>query len=272
MKRRNNVNKSMMIATAVLIACCVIFAYGCLFYPHDPMLVTGASLEKPSSVHFLGTDDLGSDIFSQISSGFYNSMIIGLFAALISFFLGGLVGVTSGYFGGRVDTVLSFVINFFLSVPQLPIMIVVGAFFGQSVANIIIIVSAFSWARIAKIVRSKVNAISDNGYLKISKDYGGGIIYICKTHILADVLPILTVNSIDVIGKAVIQEASLAFLGLSDPSSHSWGLMIDKAISFQGIYFTDYWKWWLMSPLLCLVLTIFCIRIIARELEKRLVY
>lgn len=263
--------KKTKILIGILILITLVFAYGALFYPYPGNLPSGASLEPPSVVHFFGTDDLGVDIFAQLSRGYFNSMLIGLCACGISFVLGGVIGISAGYFGGKTDTVLSFTINVFLSVPQLPVMIVIGAFFGQSIMNIIIIVAMFSWARIAKITRAKTISIKNNDYIKMADSFGGGFFYILKTHMLKDLMPILCVNSISVMGRAIIQESSLAYLGLSDPTSRSWGLMINKAMAFRGIYYTDYWKWWIVAPICCLVLTILCIRLIVREIETNLV-
>lgn len=264
-------SKKTKILIGILILTTIVFAYGSLFYSHGGNVPSGASLEPPSANHFFGTDDLGVDIFAQLSMGYFNSMLIGVCASAISFVLGGVIGIAAGYRQGRTDTILSFVINVFLSVPQLPIMIVIGAFFGQSTMNIIIIVAMFSWARIAKVIRAKTISIKNNDYIKMASSFGGDFWYIFKTHMLRDLMPILCVNSISVMGRAIIQESSLAYLGLSDPTSRSWGLMINKAMSFSGIYYTDYWKWWMVAPICCLVLTILCIRLIVREIETKLV-
>lgn len=260
--------KKIRVYLIVLLVLAVIFTYGISIYPHSPVKPTGPSLEGPSLIHILGTDDLGIDIFAQLSRGFYISMFIGLITAGLACFTGGLVGIISGYRGGKTDGFLSFFINLFLSVPQLPVMIVIGAFFGQSIWNVIIIISLFSWAPIAKIVRAKTLQIRSNDYIKIAKSYGAGFFYILNRHLLREISPLLLVNTLAVIGKAIVLEASLAFLGLSDPLSKTWGLMINKAINFPGIYFTHYWLWWLLPPLICLTFTIYCIRMISREIEN----
>ena len=252
---------------SILLIFTVIFAYGSWFY-HSPVQPTGASLEPPSAAHFLGTDNLGIDIFAQISRGYFSSMGIGLAAAGLSFVIGGLAGVSAGYFGGRPDLWIGFCINLFLSVPQLPIMIVIGAFFGQSMINIVLIISLFSWAPIARIIRAKTMSLRHSGYVRMAQCYGGSFRYIFKQHLAKEILPLLTINAIFVIGKAIVQEASLAFLGLSDPINKSWGLMINSAANFSGIYFTNYWTWWLLPPVVCLVMVILCIRLIARDMEQ----
>lgn len=251
-----------------LLLLALLFLWGAVFYPYPAQVPSGGSLEPPNPVHWLGTDDLGTDIFAQISVGFYSSMAIGMAAAGVSFLLGGALGVLGGYRGGAVDTAASFCIHLFLSVPQLPIMIVIGAFFGQNIWNIILIVSLFSWAPIAKIVRERTIEVRKKPFIRQAESYGGTVWYLLRTHMAGEILPLLTVNSLAVIGKAIIQESSLAYLGLSDPLSKSWGLMISKCVAFKGIYFTDYWMWWLIPPVTALILTILCVRLLSKELER----
>ena len=255
---------------AILLILTVVFAYGAFFY-HSPVRPSGETLEQPSAAHILGTDNLGIDIFAQISKGYFSSMTIGLLSAAATFVIGGVAGVAAGYYGGKVDFVISFLINLFLSVPQLPIMIVIGAFFGQSMFNIVAVVALFSWASVAKVIRGRTISLCNSGYVKMAAYYGGKFFYLFKTHFKADILPMLMVNAVFVIGRAIVQESSLAFPGLSDPINRSWGLMINSATNFPGIYFTEYWKWWLMSPVICLTTVILLVRFLSKELEQKLV-
>lgn len=261
-------NRRIKVYTTILVILTIIFLYGKYLYPQSATIPSGASLEPPSREHILGTDDLGLDIFAQLSRGYFTSIFIGIISATISFLVGGLLGVLSGYVGGGIDFFISFLINLFLSMPQIPIMIVIGAFLGQSLWNIVFVVSLFSWSYIAKIIRAKTIQIKNNEYILLSKSYGGSFFYIFKNHMFQEIFPILLINSIAVIGRAVVQESSLAFLGLSDPLSKSWGLMIQRVINFNGIYFTRFWTWWLLPPLLSLIIVIYCIRMISREIEN----
>ncbi len=260
--------KKVIILCAAFAAITLFFLYGATLYPHGSRLPSGASLEAPSALHLLGTDNLGVDIYAQLSSGFFRSMAIGLATAALAALLGGLLGIMAGYLGGRFDTAVSFLINILLSVPQLPIMIVVGAFFGQSTGNIIWIIAIFSWAPIAKQVRAKTRSVCGTRYVQLAESYGGGALYIIVRHMGRDIFPLLAINGIAVIGMAIIQESSLAYLGLSDPLAKSWGLMISKATAFSGIFFTDFWKWWILPPVFSLMLSVVCLRILARALES----
>ncbi len=246
----------------------VLFCYGKYGYPHTADMPSGGSLEPPGATHWLGTDDLGVDLFSQLSAGFFSSMTVGLLSALIALLLGGVLGVLSGWLDGAPAAFLAFFIQLFLSLPQLPMMVVIGAFFGQSIWNIVLIVALFSWAPIAKMLGARVRSIRGRGYLRLAKSFGGSTGYLVRAHMLGELAPLLLVNVLAVIGKAIVQEASLAYLGLSDPLSRSWGLLIQKCVSFPGIYFTPYWRWWLLPPVFALILTVLCLRLLSRELES----
>jgi peptide/nickel transport system permease protein len=196
--------------------------------------------------------------------------VIGLLSSAISFVLGGCLGIVAGYRGGGVDDAVSFLISVFLCVPQLPVMIVAGAFWGQSLLNVVWIIGAFSWAPIAKIMRAKTRSIKARKYIVLAESFGGATAYIIKTHMLRELAPLLAVNALAVAGRAIVQEAAVAYLGLSDPLAKSLGLMISKASGFPGIYFTEYWKWWLLSPVVTLISMILCLRLLSRALERRI--
>ena len=260
--------KKIMPHLLVLCLLTIFFFVGAVLTGHSPTLPSGDSLMPPSRIHLLGTDNLGVDIYAQISLGFFRSMAIGLVSAGLAFLLGGILGFLAGFLGGWVDHTISFVINVFLCVPQLPIMIVLGAFFGQSTPRLILIIAAFSWANLAKQLRAKTISVKNRDYVRLAKSYGGSSAYLLKTHMISDLLPLILVGSLGVIGRAIIQESSLAFLGLSDPLSRSWGMMIGRAMNFSGIYHTDYWLWWLLPPVLALTLCVLCLRLMAQRLDE----
>jgi peptide/nickel transport system permease protein len=236
-------------------------------YPHD--LSSGKSLEAPSKDHKLGTDDLGIDLWAQICNGARISMIISLGVATLACGIGSFIGIISGYKGGIIDYILMRFTDMVIVLPQLPTMIVLGAFFGPSIKNIIIVLSLFSWTRIARITRAKLLTIMEQDYIKIAKGYGASFKYIYLNHIQSQILPIIVLCFIKTTGKAIVAEASLSFLGLGDPTSKSWGLILNRAMDFNGIYFTPYWKWWVASPLIAIVLLVVSISLIGRELENK---
>ncbi|SKC79198.1 ABC transporter permease [Maledivibacter halophilus] len=257
------------LAFIVLILIFILSILGPQLSKHSHDLPSGDSLEEPSKNHKLGTDGLGIDILAQICNGGRISIIISFGVAVLACSIGSFIGILSGYKGGAIDYILMRFTDMMIVLPQLPTMIVLGAFFGPSIKNIIIVLSLFSWTPIARITRSRVLTLMEEDYIKLSKGYGGSFKYIYINHIQRDLFPIIMLGFIRTIGKAVVTEASLSFLGLGDPTSKSWGLILNRAMDFKGIYFTSYWKWWVLSPLLAIILVVLSVSLIGREMESR---
>lgn len=234
--------------------------------PHN--LPSGGSLEPPSKEHILGTDDLGIDIFSQILYGGKISLIIGISTALGSVLLGCLLGVLAGYKGGVLDMVIMRITDVMLALPSLPLMILIASYIGPGLKNIVIILTLFSWTSVARLTRSRIIHLKEEDYIKIAKSYGAGFFYLLKEHFFTELYPILALSVMGIIGRAIVSEASLSFLGLGDPTSKSWGLILNYSINFRGIYFTDYWKWWVISPLAGIIILITSISIVGKDLER----
>ncbi|OPX72321.1 MAG: D-ala-D-ala transporter subunit [Methanoregulaceae archaeon PtaB.Bin108] len=250
----------------------LIFVMMAIFAPffamYPPGKITGESLEPPGSAHLLGTDELGMDIWAQICYGARTSLVIGLAVATIAGFGGGILGILAGYQGGSIDQVLMRVIDVTMSLPSFPLLIVISAFLGPSIFTVIIILVLFSWAKPARIARSQTLAIRSQAYITAARHYGANPWYVIRKHILPEILPILIVSLIGISSYAIIAEAGLAFLGLGDPTSKSWGMMMNYAIRFSAIYFTPYWLWWLIPPLIALIALLLCLAFLSRDLER----
>lgn len=232
------------ICALVLALACFMALFAPLLSKHPWNQPTGEALEPPSKAHILGTDDLGIDLWAQICYGARNSIVVGIATALIASILGTTLGIISGYYGGIIDLAITALIDILMAIPSLPLMIVAGAFFGPSIKNIILILSLLSWAMPARVIRSKIISVKQEMYIKVAKGYGAGFLYITFKHFLPRIFPLFATSFIKIISKAIVSEASLSFLGLGDPTSKSWGLILNYALNFPGIYFTDYWKWW----------------------------
>lgn len=235
---------------------------------HPPNVSSGPPLSPPGKGHPLGTDELGVDLWAQICYGARVSLLVGFGAALLAALGGGLVGIVSGYLGGWPDKVLMRLIDMMIILPDLPVMIVLAAFLGPSVLNIVLVLALFSWIFPARIVRSQILMVKERGYIKSAETYGASVWYLMWKHFLPEVFPLVAVNMIRLSGRAIIAEASLSFLGLGDPASKSWGLILHHAINFKGIYYTDFWKWWLLYPWLALTIVVIALAFISRELER----
>lgn len=233
-------------------------------YPPDKSM---AALQPPQKKHLMGTDDLGYDIWSQIAYGARISLIIGLGTSFLAAFGGAALGIIAAFKGGYLDKIIMRIIDIIIVLPDLPLMIILAAFLGPSLLNIILVLTFFSWVKPARIIRSQVLMLKEMNYIKAAESYGAGIFYLLKKHFLPEIFPILAVSIIRLSTKAIVAEAGLSFLGLGDPSSKSWGLIIHHASNFSGIYYTPFWKWWLLFPWLALLALIVSLAFINRELE-----
>jgi len=236
--------------------------------PYSSHIPSGDSLEPPGGRHWLGTDDLGIDLWAEICYGARVSIIIGFGTAFLAGVGGSMIGILSGYYGGWADRILMRITDMMIVLPDLPMMIVLGAFFGPSLKNIIIVLALFSWTGPARIVRSKILSLKQAASIMAAQCYGAGFWYLTTRHFLPAILPVVLVSTIRLVSRAIVAEAGLAFLGLGDPSCKSWGLILNHAINFPGIYFTEYWKWWMLSPLAAITLLVIAVAFLAREVEK----
>lgn len=239
-----------------------------LISPYHPNSPLDKGLLPPSRDHILGTDDLGSDLLSQIIYGARISLIIGFTTAVLSGFGGAFLGLLAGYYGGIIDKLIMRFADMIIAIPNLPMMILLGAFFGPSIKNIVLVLVFFSWTSPARIIRSKIISIKEESYIIMAKSYGASFMHLFRTHFLVQIMPVLAITIIKIASKAIVAEAGLAFLGLGDPTSKSWGLILNHAINFKGIYFTEYWKWWVLSPLLITMMLILSISYISKDLER----
>lgn len=235
---------------------------------HSYRLPSGAPLQAPNPGHWLGTDDLGIDLWAQISYGARISMIIGVSTALIAGFFGSIVGMLAAYYGGWLDKVLMRIIDVLLALPSLPLVILFSVLLGPSVTTIIIVLAIISWVMPARIVRSRVLAIKEETFVTAARSYGAGFVHIARFHLLPLTASIISVSVIKLFSRAIVMESALSFLGLGDPTSKSWGIIIHHALQFPGIYMTNFWQWWVMAPLTALLLVVVSVALLCKELER----
>lgn len=253
----------LIIAGLILMA---VFAPIISWQPHNRS--SGPALLAPAYPYILGTDDLGVDIWAMICYGARISLLIGFGTALLAGLGGSMIGIVAGYRGGWTDRLVMRLVDLMVAIPNLPIIIVLAAFFGPSILNIILVLTLFSWAGPARMARSATLNLKEEAYIKMAMHYGGNSKYLLKNHFLPELIPIILVSMTRLTGRAIVTEASLSFLGLADPASKSWGLIINHALNFKGIYFTEFWKWWLLYPWLFLTLFVSSFALLGRELEK----
>jgi peptide/nickel transport system permease protein len=201
----------------------------------------GPPFEAPSPSHPLGLDDGGIDMVTLLMWGARISLVVGFAATLVSMIIGGSIGLAAGYFGGKTDGVLMRITDYFLVIPDVPLMIVVAAIWGPSLFHIIIVIGILLWTGTARVIRAQVLSVRERAYVKRTRALGAGHFRIVARHVLPQVAPLLIANTVLTIAVAVFDETALSFLGLSDPSRISLGKLIENAFERAAISAGAWW-------------------------------
>lgn len=228
----------------------VLFALAALLAPwiapYDPQVPSGPSLAPPSFEHWLGTNTLGQDVFSQLIWGARPSLTVAAGGVAIVFVLATAIGAGAALLGGTVDLLTMRAIDVFLAMPTLPLAILVAALTGASRLTLIFVIGAMMWPPIARLVRSQALSVRQRGFVAAARGSGAGPAYLVRRHVAPGVGLVIVEGLVAVAGNAITLQNALAFLGLGDPTTVSWGSMLNEALSRQGIYFTDAWMWWVL--------------------------
>ncbi len=196
-------------------------------------------LQGPSLAHLFGTDELGRDLFSRILYGGRVSLSIGIIPTIISLFIGIVLGMLSGYYGGALDAVIMRLADIMLSIPSLLMAMVVMYTLGSSIASLYIALVVIDWASVARVVRSHTLSLKESEYVEAAHSIGVGDFTIMWRHILPNCIPSLIVLFTLNIPDAILAESSLSFLGIGvQPPAASWGLIVNQARQFL---FTQPW-------------------------------
>jgi peptide/nickel transport system permease protein len=251
----------------VVLALFVIVAiFGSLLAPDDPNASSTDVLAGPSSAHLLGTTEVGSDVLSQLLVGARVSIVVGFSAAVISAVLGAAVGLTGGYFGGKTDRVLDAFENWFLVIPQLPLMVVLARLLNPSLSVLILVIGLTSWAGTGRVVRSQVLTLKERAFVERARALGASDWHIIRRHIFPNALPLIFANTVLIVAIAILAEAGLSFLGLGDPTHISWGTMLENGFD-AGAPSAGAW-WYIVPPGLCITVLVFAIGLLGYVFEQ----
>ncbi len=230
-------NKLAMIGAAMLVFLVLLVVVGPFISPYDPDLVSLIDFRgTPSAAHWLGCDDLGRDVMTRLLYGGRISLAVGIASAILSMSLGTLIGAIGGYFGGWVDSLMMNFTDLVLTIPTLPLLMVVGSVFKPTPIFVVIMISVLNWTTTARLVRSRFLTLRALDYTRAARAIGARNGRIILHHLLPNSLGAIVVTATLSVGRSIIMESTLTFLGCGiNPPTSSWGNMLNDARSVMEI-------------------------------------
>jgi len=242
----------------------------------------GTRLSPPSAAFPLGTDELRRDMLNLVVHGARVSMAIGLLATVVTVLIGAVVGIISGFLGGRVDAVLMRITDFFLVIPTFVLALILTPIIRDLVGSasreilgirmtlivIIIVIGITSWSSTARIIRSQTLSLKERAFVDRARVIGAGGGHIMRRHILPNVINLIVANAVLVFAGAVLTETTLSFVGLGDPFQPSWGQLLEAARSV-GAPGLGAW-WYFVPPGVSIVLVVFAFTLVGGALDDLL--
>ena len=221
-------NRMAMVGLGIVLFLIIIAVFAPVITPHDPYTMDlNLQLLGPSARFWLGTDKFGRDLLTRIIYGTRISLIIGLVPSLFSLLIGAIMGIISGYYGGKTDFLIMRLADVMLAFPSLILAMVVMYILGPNLFNIFIAISLVGWAGIARVVRSQTLSLKEKEFVEAARAIGVKRNPIMLRHIFPNCLPALIVLFTLSIPEAIMYEACLSFLGVgAQPPTPSWGLLV----------------------------------------------
>ncbi|MGW4163551.1 ABC transporter permease [Streptomyces sp. NPDC004788] len=226
----------------------------------------GTALESPSAEFPLGTDQFGRSLLGLLVWGARISLLVGLLAAALSVAIGTLVGILAGHYGGWLATVVMRITDWFLVMPTLVLAIVLATVMSRSMWTVILAIGVTSWPTTARLVRAQTIAVESRPYIERARALGGGHGHVMARHVLPNVMPLVLAQTTLGISTAILTEATLAFLGLGDPTVVSWGGMLQDARE-AGAVSSGHW-WYLAPPGIAIALVALAFTLCGRAVES----
>jgi len=247
----------------------------CSFIPPliDPMYqpMTGVDPEITKSVgpslrHWLGTDFMGRDLLSQLLAGTRVAFLVGVSAAFMSIVLGTAIGMVAGYMGRFADTFLMRLADMIMVMPTMLVVLMLAALFGQlTIWTIVLIIALFRWPGVSRVIRAQTLSLKHRPFIEAARVAGASHTRIIFRHIMPNVLPLSFLYMTFRVTSAIIIEAALAFLGFGDPSTVSWGMMLQWVWKTGHMFNAPYW---LLPPGICISLITLAFYMLGRAMDE----
>jgi ABC-type dipeptide/oligopeptide/nickel transport system permease subunit len=248
-------SRSAVIGVALLASFGLLAAAAPALAPYDPRLPSGAPFALPDRAHLFGTNDLGQDLFSSWLWDARASLVVAALVALVSTGMAWAVGLTTGT-GHRFGAPVLGTADLLLALPALLLYLVVLTLVGPSQISLVVVLGLTAWPTFARVIRAHVLGIRAAPYVEAARGFGATGTRIALVHILPGTRPLLPAQLALAVRFALFAEATLAFLGLGDPTAAGWGGTLASAFADPLLFQRPVWPWWILPPALSIVLIV----------------
>ncbi len=236
--------------------------------PYDPYERVGKPFQRPSALHWLGTNDVGHDILSELLVGARVTLFVSVIVGLLTTAIGAVMGLLAAYGSPVLSALVQAAINTAIVIPRLPLVIVAAAYTGRGLTALILVLAAVSWPGIARVVHAQTLTICRHEYITAARSIGAGPFWIARMHLWPGVRTLVWTQFLLAVNSAALSEAGLSFLGLGDATRKSWGTMLHYAHA-RSAFLTNAWCWWVLPPGLCLALFLLGLMLLGRPSDSR---
>lgn len=262
-------NRAGLVGLGVLLLAVVVALTAPLYISQNELSAInapGQPLQAPGSHFLLGTDYYGRSMVDVTIWGARISLIVGFLAAFLCVAIGTVFGLVAGHFGGWFATVLMRITDWFLVLPTLVLAIALAGVLGAGTATVVIAIGVTSWPSTARLVRSQTLTVEARPYIERSKALGAGHTHLILRHVLPNTMPLVLANTTIMVANAVVGEATLAFLGLEDPTKLSWGTTLQLAQGSGAVSAGDWWN--LLPPGVAIAIVALAFTVCGRAIEQ----
>ncbi|WP_051939769.1 ABC transporter permease [Phaeacidiphilus oryzae] len=228
----------------------------------------GTPLQPPGAGYPLGTDGYGRSELALLLWGARISLTVGFLATFLSMAIGAVLGILAGHFGGWPATVLMRITDWFLVLPTLVLAVALASVLSPGTATIVLAIGVTTWPRTARLVRAQTLAVEGRPYIERSRALGGGHRHVMARHVLPNVMPLVLAQTTLTVANAILTESTLAFLGLGDPGTVSWGGLLQDARQAGAVSAGDWWT--LLPPGLAIAAVALSFTLCGRAMESAL--
>lgn len=262
-------NRAGLVGLVVLVLAIVVALTAPLYISQNDLSAInapGEPLQAPGSHFLLGTDYYGRSMVDVMIWGTRVSLTVGFLAAFMSVGIGAVIGLIAGHFGGWLSTLLMRATDWFLVLPTLVLAMALASVLNGGTATVILAIGVTSWPSTARLVRSQTLTVEARPYIERSRALGAGHTHVILRHVLPNTMPLVLANTTIMVANAVVGEATLAFLGLEDPTRLSWGTTLQLAKSSGAVSAGDWWN--LLPPGIAIAVVALAFTVCGRAIEQ----